>query len=104
MSAEGSNVPAVVEIATPVAATLHSAVPVPVMIANAGDHAARRFLEFFAASIGNENTRMAYLPRRVLVLRLARLILYRRSRRYRAAPCRGLYQDAEGIGGRQAGG
>src|SRR5271170_6411436 len=30
------------------------------MIANAGDHAARRFLEFFAASIGNENTRMAY--------------------------------------------
>src|SRR5437879_13564828 len=30
------------------------------MIANAGDHAARRFLEFFAAQIRNKNTRMAY--------------------------------------------
>ena len=60
MSTEGSNLPAVVEIAAPVVATLHNAVPVPVMIANAGDHAARRFLEFFAASIGNDNTRMAY--------------------------------------------
>ena len=27
---------------------------------NAGDHAARRFLEFFAATIRNKNTRMAY--------------------------------------------
>ena len=60
MSAERDSLPAVVEIAAPVVATLHSSVPVPVMIATAGDHAARRFLEFFAASIGNENTRMAY--------------------------------------------
>lgn len=30
------------------------------MVANAGDRAARRFLEFFAASIANDNTRMAY--------------------------------------------
>jgi site-specific recombinase XerD len=30
------------------------------MIANAGDHAARRFLEFFAAQIRNRNTRTAY--------------------------------------------
>ena len=30
------------------------------MIANAGDRAARRFIEFFAASISNDNTRMAY--------------------------------------------
>jgi hypothetical protein len=34
--------------------------PVPVVIADAGDHVARRFLEFFAASIRNRNTRMAY--------------------------------------------
>ena len=33
---------------------------VPVMIAAAGDQAARRFLEFFAATIRNKNTRMAY--------------------------------------------
>ncbi len=30
------------------------------MVANAGDRAARRFLDFFAASIENDNTRMAY--------------------------------------------
>jgi integrase/recombinase XerD len=34
--------------------------PVPAVIADAGDHAARRFLEFFAATIRNKNTRMAY--------------------------------------------
>src|SRR5271165_5162067 len=33
---------------------------VPAVIADAGDHAARRFLEFFAATIRNRNTRMAY--------------------------------------------
>jgi hypothetical protein len=27
---------------------------------NAGDHASRRFLDFFAASIEKDNTRMAY--------------------------------------------
>jgi site-specific recombinase XerC len=33
---------------------------VPVVIADAGDHAARRFLAFFAATIRNKNIRMAY--------------------------------------------
>src|SRR5712672_1323004 len=33
---------------------------VPAAIADAGDHAARRFLEFFAATIRNKNTRLAY--------------------------------------------
>jgi site-specific recombinase XerD len=35
-------------------------IAVPAVIAGAGDHAARRFLEFFAATIRNKNTRMAY--------------------------------------------
>src|SRR5580698_7583666 len=35
-------------------------VVVPGAIAGAGEHAARRFLEFFAATIRNRNTRMAY--------------------------------------------
>jgi site-specific recombinase XerD len=51
------DVPVVVE--TPVA-TLSSSLVVPAIIANAGDQAARRFLGFFAASIENDNTRMAY--------------------------------------------
>ncbi len=33
---------------------------VPALIADAGDGAARRFLEFFTANIENENTRAAY--------------------------------------------
>ncbi len=33
---------------------------VPRVIADAGDQAARRFLEFFAATIRNKNTRQAY--------------------------------------------
>ena len=53
--------PAVVESTAPVAtATLRSALVVPAMIAEAGDRASRRFLEFFAASIENDNTRLAY--------------------------------------------
>ena len=35
-------------------------IAVPATIAAAGEHAARRFLEFFAATIRNKNTRMAY--------------------------------------------
>ena len=35
-------------------------IAVPAVIVGAGDHAARRFLEFFAAQIRNKNTRMAY--------------------------------------------
>ena len=50
-----------VEPATPATtSTLHSSLVVPAMIADAGDRASRRFLNFFAASIGNDNTRMAY--------------------------------------------
>jgi hypothetical protein len=30
------------------------------MVANAGSRAAKRFLDFFAASIENDNTRMAH--------------------------------------------
>ena len=33
----------------------------PGIVADAGEHAVRRFLEFFAATIRNKNTRMAYL-------------------------------------------
>jgi hypothetical protein len=40
--------------------SLHSSLAVPSMVANAGNRAAKRFLEFFAASIENDNTRMAY--------------------------------------------
>jgi integrase/recombinase XerD len=35
-------------------------IAVPAVILTAGDQAARRFLEFFAAQIRNRNTRMAY--------------------------------------------
>ena len=36
------------------------AIIVPATIAASGDRAARRFLEFFAATIRNKNTRRAY--------------------------------------------
>jgi hypothetical protein len=35
-------------------------VVVPALVADAGEGAARRFLEFFAATIRNKNTRLAY--------------------------------------------
>ncbi len=61
MSAERRNLPAVVEDATPVkASSLRSSLAVPAAIASAGDHAACRFIEFFAATIRNKNTRLAY--------------------------------------------
>ena len=62
MSDEPGNLPAVVDAAPPVTTPKlqSSVVAVPMMIASAGDHAARRFLEFFAAQIRNKNTRMAY--------------------------------------------
>src|SRR3954466_2208930 len=41
-------------------AKVASTIIVPAAIAGAGDHAARRFLEFFAATIRNRNTRAAY--------------------------------------------
>jgi site-specific recombinase XerD len=34
---------------------------VPGIVADAGEHATRRFLEYFAANIRNRNTRMAYM-------------------------------------------
>ena len=42
----------------------HHGIVVPRVIAAAGDQAARRFLEFFAATIRNKNTRQGLLPRR----------------------------------------
>jgi hypothetical protein len=57
MSAEQRNVPAVVETVVPVTtSTLRSSLAVPSIIANAGDRTSRRFLDFFAASIENDNT------------------------------------------------
>jgi integrase/recombinase XerD len=43
-----------------ISAPIAASVVVPAMIAEAGDRAARRFLEFFAATIRNRNTRAAY--------------------------------------------
>ena len=60
MSGDRSGLPAVVKHAAAVTATLQSSLIVPSMIAEAGDRAAKRFLDFFAASIENDNTRMAY--------------------------------------------
>ena len=52
MSAERRNLPTVIEAAAPVkAAGLRSTLAVPAAIADAGEHAVRRFLEFFAANI-----------------------------------------------------
>jgi site-specific recombinase XerD len=42
-------------------AALAARVVVPAMIADAGEHATRRYLEFFGATIRNKNTRTAYL-------------------------------------------
>jgi len=41
-------------------AAISASVVVPTIVAGAGEHATRRFLEFFAATIRNKNTRMAY--------------------------------------------
>jgi integrase/recombinase XerD len=43
-----------------ISASVAASIVVPAIIADAGDRAARRFLEFFAATIRNKNTRMAY--------------------------------------------
>jgi hypothetical protein len=42
-------------------AVLASDFPVPAIIASAGDKASEHFLEFFAATIRNKNTRAAYV-------------------------------------------
>jgi site-specific recombinase XerD len=43
-----------------ISAAVAASIVVPTIVADAGDQAARRFLEFFAATIRNKNTRMAY--------------------------------------------
>jgi site-specific recombinase XerD len=51
----------VVKTAGPVTtSTLTISLAVPAIIAGAGNRASRRFLDFFAASIDNDNTRLAY--------------------------------------------
>jgi transposase len=62
-----------------IASASHNLV-VPAVIAGAGDQAARRFFEFFAATIRNKNTRMAYYAGRVPLLRLGRAARDRRAR------------------------
>ena len=42
-------------------AAIRAAVVVPAAVADAGDSAARRYLEFFGVTIRNRNTRAAYL-------------------------------------------
>jgi site-specific recombinase XerD len=44
-----------------ISAATAASIVVPAIVADAGDQAARRFLEFFAATIRNRNTRTAYL-------------------------------------------
>ena len=44
-----------------ISAAIAASVVLPAIVADAGDRAARRFLEFFAATIRNKNTRAAYL-------------------------------------------
>ena len=46
--------------ATTLSATIAASVVVPAIVADAGEAAGKRFLEFFAATIRNKNTRMAY--------------------------------------------
>ena len=46
--------------------------PVPALIADAGEKASEHFLEFFAATIRNKNTRAAYMQADGAVLSLVR--------------------------------
>src|SRR5215207_4985044 len=41
--------------------TAYGEIVLPRVIAAAGDHAARRFIKFFTATIRNRNTRLAYV-------------------------------------------
>jgi len=56
----GMNREVVISESKAVAVATRDGILVPRVIAAAGDKAARRFLEFFAAAIRNKNTRMAY--------------------------------------------
>ena len=53
------NQPPAIPLSKP-AALAASTLTVPAIVADAGDRAACRFIEFFAATIRNKNTRMAY--------------------------------------------
>ena len=81
---------------------LQSALAVPAMVANAGNRAAKRFLDFFAASIENDNTRMAYHRAVCSFFAWLEEHGYRRARRYRAVPHRRLPEGAAGIGSRRS--
>ena len=72
-------------------ATIADSIVVPAIIADAGDQAARRFLEFFAATIRNKNTRTGLPAWREPFLRLVRSSPHRPARRHRAAACGGLH-------------
>ena len=63
MPEEPSEPARALTVATPhgPVAGLSASVVVPGIIADAGEHATRRFLEFFAVTIRNRNTRTAYL-------------------------------------------
>jgi hypothetical protein len=56
----GMNREVVISESKALAVATRDGISVPRLIAAAGDQAARRFLEFFAATIRNKNTRMAY--------------------------------------------
>jgi site-specific recombinase XerD len=62
VSGDRHDPPAVVETTSPITttSTVHVSLAVPAMVAKAGGRAAKRFLEFYATSIENDNTRMAY--------------------------------------------
>src|SRR6516225_9282031 len=103
VSGERNTVPAVVETAALVtmSPTLHSSLAVPSMVANAGERASRRFLDFFAASIENDNTRVAYY--RAVCNFFAWLEQHgRRAPRYRAFSCRSVSEGAKGIRARRS--
>jgi hypothetical protein len=67
-----------------VASTHASSIVAPTMMVAAGDQAARRFLEFFAVTIRNKNTRLAHCRAGDAVLRLVPSPQARSARRDRA--------------------
>jgi hypothetical protein len=48
-------------VPSPLLAAHSGGFPVPALIATAGEKASEHFLEFFAATIRNKNTRAAYM-------------------------------------------
>ncbi len=49
------------EIVSAKTTKIGASIPLPVIISDAGEHASRRFVEFFTANIRNRNTRAAYV-------------------------------------------